>query len=121
MRVYCRKASETNTKKWNINLPGSVHMFILSVLMVVFVTGGGYIYSVNRNAVQGYQLRTLEKEMNILRDENAKLRIAEMDLRSLGRIETAEETLRMQKIDTAVYLEEYNHNDSQSSRPVALK
>ncbi|HCJ45892.1 MAG: hypothetical protein GW815_02755 [Candidatus Moranbacteria bacterium] len=96
-------------------------MFILSVLMVVFVAGGGYLYSVNRNAVQGYHLRTLEKEMSMLKQQNAELRIAEMDLQSLGRIETEEETLRMQKIDDAVYIEEYKNDDSRLSRPVALK
>lgn len=121
MRIYCQKTKKINGREWNKDLSGSVHLFILSVLMVIFVTGGGYVYSVNRNAVQGYHLRTLEKEMSMLREQNAELRITEMDLRSLDRIETAEETLHMQKIDTAVYLEEYNDNDSQSSRPVALK
>jgi hypothetical protein len=58
-------------------------------------------------------MRTLEKEMSKLKQENAELKIAEADLRSLYRIESAEEDLHMQKVENAVYLEERG--------PVALK
>ncbi len=121
MRIYCQNKNDKKEFFLNGDVPGSVHMIILSVLMIVFVTAGGYIYSVNRNAIQGYHLRSLEKEMSMLKQQNAELRITEMDLRSLNLIETSEETLRMQKIDTAVYIEEFDHNDSRFSRSVALK
>lgn len=118
MRMYSRGGNSMNKKKWGIELvrndshadsaglSGSVHILILSILMVIFVVGGGYLYSVNRSAVQGYHLRTLEKEIGTLKQENAELKITEVDLRSLYRIEAAEEGLRMQKVDTAIYLEE---------------
>ena len=113
MRIYCREVTTSKEKKWNGELSGSAHVLILSILMVIFVIGGGYLYSVNRSAVQGYHLRTLEKEIGTLKQENAELKITEVDLRSLYRIETAEEGLHMQKVDTAVYLEERG--------PVALR
>ncbi|MEI8097019.1 MAG: hypothetical protein WCG73_02855, partial [Candidatus Moraniibacteriota bacterium] len=125
MQIYFRTISGTKKRKWGIEpmssvshsnsgkLAGSVHILILSVLMVIFVIGGGYLYSVNRSAVQGYHLRTLEKEIGNLKQENAELKITEVDLRSLYRIEAAEEGLRMQKVEGAVYLEERG--------PVALK
>lgn len=124
MQIYCRTAKNIQKKKWGIDpartgvhndsgkLSGSVHILILSILMVMFVIGGGYLYSVNRSAVQGYSLRTLEKEISTLKQENAELKITEVDLRSLYRIET-EEGLRMQKVESAVYLEERG--------PVALR
>lgn len=125
MQIYCRTVKNIQKRKWGIDpartiarndsgkLSGSVHILILSILMVMFVVGGGYLYSVNRNAVQGYSLRTLEKEINTLKQENAELKITEVDLRSLYRIETAEEGLHMQKVESAVYLEERG--------PVALR
>ncbi|OIP60434.1 MAG: hypothetical protein COZ29_02635 [Candidatus Moranbacteria bacterium CG_4_10_14_3_um_filter_45_9] len=79
---------------------------MLGVLLVVFVIGGGYLYSVNQSAVQGYHMRTLEKEIGKLKQDNANLKIAEADLRSLYRIESVEGDLQMEKVDTAVYFEE---------------
>jgi|SRR6185369_6070972 len=94
-------------------LSGSVHLLVLAVLTALFVTSGCYLYSVNRNAIQGYHLRTLEKEIYSLKQQNAELRITEADLRSLNRIEGSEEELHMQKLMNIKYLEERG--------PVALK
>lgn len=94
-------------------LSGSVHMLVLGVLTALFISGGCYLYSVNQSAVQGYHMRTLEKEINALKQENAELRITEADLRSLQRIEVAGEELRMNKLENVKYLEERG--------PVALK
>ena len=74
-------------------------------LFAVFLAGGGYLYSVNKTAVQGYQIRSLENEISKLKDQNAELRITEADLRSLYRIEETGERLEMQKVDTLKYLE----------------
>ena len=94
-------------------LAGSVHMPLLIVLLTAFVVGGGYLYSVNQSAVQGYHMRTLEKETDMLKQENSELKIAEADLRSLYRIEASGEALQMQKPDTIIYLEEHG--------PIALR
>lgn len=100
-------------KKGSRELSGSVHLFVLAVLTVLFVSGGCYLYSVNQSAVQGYHMRTLEKEIDTLKQKNAELRITEADLRSLSRIEASQEELRMQKLEDVTYLEEYG--------PVALR
>lgn len=100
-------------------LSGSAHMFLLTVLTVLFVSGGGYLYSVNQNAVEGYQVRALEKEINVLKQKSAELRITEADLRSLQRIEAAEGDLRMHKLEDVKYLEE--RGATTSGGPVALR
>lgn len=95
-------------------LSGSVHMFVVAILTAVFVSGGCYLYSVNQSAVQGYHMRTLEKEINTLKQKNAELRIAEADLRSLHRIEEVSiQELQMQKLENVKYIEERG--------PVALR
>jgi hypothetical protein len=76
------------------------------VLVVIFIAGGGYLYAVNQNDVQGYHIRTLEKEIARLKDENAELKITEADLRSLYRIEASGERLEMRALDDVTYLEE---------------
>jgi hypothetical protein len=74
------------------------------------------LYSINRSAVQGYHMRSLEKEIDKLKQENAELKITEADLKSLYRIEASEEALSMQKPDNIIYL------DSRDQvKPVALR
>lgn len=112
-RHTTRILSSRQDKKSSIELAGSVQRLTLGILMAIFVAGGCYLYSVNRSAVQGYHLRTLEKEIHALKQENAELKIAEADLRSLSRIESTGAELDMQKLDTVIYLEELG--------PVALR
>lgn len=89
------------------DLSGSAQVLLVSVMTALFVSGGCYLYSVNQNAVEGYHMRTLEKEIALLEQKNAELRIVEADLRSLHRIEeiTSQE-LEMQKLENIQYREE---------------
>lgn len=102
-------------------LSGSVHILVVSILTIFFVSVGCYLYSVNQSAVQGYHMRTLEKEIGMLKEKNAELRIAEADLRSLGRIEASQGELEMQKLENVRYIEERGSTVSKSGGPVALK
>lgn len=108
-------------------LAGSVQTFLLTALAVLFIAGGGYLYSVNQNAVQGYQMRSLEKEIDTLKQKNAELRITEADLRSLDRIEGSQEQLDMQKLENVKYIEERGSAPLASAKsvgpggPVALR
>ncbi|MBP7060634.1 MAG: hypothetical protein KBA91_01490 [Candidatus Moranbacteria bacterium] len=86
-------------------LTGSVQLFVLGVLTTLFVSGACYLYAVNQSAVQGYHMRTLEKEIGALKQKNAELRIAEADLRSLSRLESSQEELQLQKLENIKYLE----------------
>lgn len=107
----CRRQIRLNPsvaeeKQPQIGLAGSAHTCMLSIVLVLFVAGGCYLYSVNQSAVQGYHLRTLEKEISRLEQDNAELKISEADMRSLYRIEGSEEALRMHPLESAIYLEE---------------
>ncbi len=90
-------------------LSGSAHMLLVAVMTALFVSGGGYLFAVNQNAVQGYHMRSLEKEINVLTQKNAELRITEADLRSLHRIEEASsQELHMVKPESIKYVEEHS-------------
>lgn len=99
-QLFLRKPDRTSA-----GFSGSAHIFMLSALLLIFVAGGSYLYSVNQTAVQGYNIRALEKEIDKLKQENAELKITEADLRSLYRIETSAEALTMQKPENVIYLE----------------
>ena len=104
-----------------IELTGSVQMLALGVLTALFVAGGCYLYSVNRSAVQGYQMRSLEKEIHQLKEANTKLQIAEADLRSLYKLEGAKEGLQMEALSEVIYIEERGSISESQGGPVALK
>lgn len=117
MRIIKRQSpiatSRSKRGALSTRLPGSVHLCTLGILTLMFAIGGGYLYSVNRSAVQGYHMRTIENEINKLKEENVELKITEADLRSLYRIEASGEELQMQKLDNVKYLEKHG--------PVALR
>jgi hypothetical protein len=78
---------------------GSFQPMGFIVILFLFFASGGYLYSVNQNAVQGFHMRQLEKEIRILKEANAQLQIDEADKRSLARIEESAEARKMKKVE----------------------
>lgn len=76
------------------------------ILAVAFFFGisGMYVFAVNERAVYGYDIRALEKELVVLKKENAQLRLREAEGRSLLKVEAGSATLRMEKADSAEQL-----------------
>jgi hypothetical protein len=66
-------------------------------MALFFVAGGVYIFAVNERAVYGYDIRTVEKELGVLKKENAELRLKEAEGRSLSKVEMGSTDLRMEK------------------------
>ena len=87
------------------SLGGASRVFIVGVFLTLFLASGMYLYSVNRNAVQGYHLRALEKRIAELSDQNAQLQISEADMRSFYRINEVKDDLGMEKAEEIKYLE----------------
>ena len=85
---------------------GSFQPMGFAVILFLFFVGGGYLYSVNQNAVQGFHMRNLEREISRLKDENAQLQIEEADRRSLARIEEAVSDKEMQKVSEVTVISE---------------
>ncbi len=80
----------------------------MSLFILLFFVGvlGTHIYSVNSNAVQGYQVRHLEKEVARMQEENARLKIQEADVKSFQRIDEARESLSLEQTTSPQYFEE---------------
>lgn len=80
----------------------------MSFFILLFFVGvlGTHIYSVNSNAVQGYQVRHLEKEVARMQEENARLKIQEADAKSFQRIDEARESLSLEQTTSPQYFEE---------------
>lgn len=58
----------------------------LTVLIMVLVTGLSYVVTVNAVATQGYQIKTLQKQLTNLKEVNKKMGVASANLQSLKTI-----------------------------------
>lgn len=91
---------------------GSINL-AFAVLIFTVIAGLFYLYSTNSNAVQGYQIKKVEKELFDLKKENEQLRIQEAEIKSLNRIEESSKNLNMEETKAVSYVEEQG--------PVAMK
>lgn len=67
-------------------------------LAIFFLFSAGlYLSSINKNAVHGYQVRTLERDIANLKKENDALRIREADARSLEKTKEASARMGMER------------------------
>ncbi len=85
---------------------GRFRVSSMLALASLFLSGAGYLFSVNQNAVAGYSMRVAEKRMAELSNESQRLRIREAELRSLYGLEEASSRLDMKPIEDAVSLDE---------------
>lgn len=78
---------------------GSVFMgrITLNFLLVTLISALGFFYivEVNSNATKGYEIRTLEKKVQDLKDSQEKLKIQEAELKSMYNIEEKTKDLNM--------------------------
>ena len=88
-----------------ISFAGSVHPAVLFALFAFFLSGIGYLYALNRGAVQGYETRTLEREIAELKKENGKLKLSEAEALSLSKIEAAAASREMSQAESVRTIE----------------
>ncbi len=69
----------------------------ISFLLVVLICSLGvyYIFQVNNLATKGYEIRELEKQLQVLRNKNEELKIQSAELKSMYRIEEKTRELNM--------------------------
>ncbi len=103
-RVLRHTGGQNSYKKLQKTAKGTFDPRGFVVILFLFLVGGGYLYSVNQNAVQGFHMRKLEKEIGVLKDDNAQLQIEEADKRSLARIEGEVVEKSMQKVNEATVI-----------------
>ncbi len=104
MRLYSERQIQRKPyfsgKLWEPYAAGA-HVAVVALLALSLLSAGLYVYSVNRSAVQGYAIRTLEQELRQLKKVNTELRIHEAEAQSLSRIEAGSLELRMEKVGTS--------------------
>lgn len=102
MRLYSERTimntKAGRTKRFEAHA-GAAHVAVIVLLTLSLFSAGLYVYAVNRSAVQGYAIRTLEKDLKELKKVNAELRVREAEAKSLSRVEEGSHELRMERVD----------------------
>lgn len=83
---------------------GTSHLALIVVAACFFGAAGVYLFAVNEQAVYGYDMRSVERELTALKKENAQLRLREAEGRSLARVEAGSLTLRMERAEPKLQL-----------------
>lgn len=97
---YRERRNAANNKK-----NGFVQKGFLVIVAVFLFSAGNYLFSINQNAVHGYRIRTLEKEIAKLESENSRLKVAEAEVRSLERTKEAGARMGMERVTDVVSVE----------------
>lgn len=79
---------------------------MLLILMLGILFGGAfYLYEVNDRATKGYEIREVENRVRELEKESKKMKIKEVELRSMYNLEKATEEFDLVSSNNAIYLE----------------
>lgn len=79
---------------------------VFVVLACAVFVALAYIYSINHNAVKGYRIKNIEREIAELKKDNEMLKIKEAQLKSLYRTEQSARDLNMSDLSDVIYIEE---------------
>jgi hypothetical protein len=97
----CRDGRFASQKKKN----GFIQKRFLAIVAILVFSAGNYLFSINQNAVHGYRIRSLEKEIAVLDQENSKLRISEAETRSLEKTKEAGDRMGMGRATEVISVE----------------
>ncbi|HPN96570.1 MAG TPA: hypothetical protein PLK35_02275 [Candidatus Moranbacteria bacterium] len=114
-KVLSMREKKSSTRESKVK--GSAKLGLVSACFMlvasVIASGAFYLYQVNDLATQGYEMREIENQIQGLEKESKKMRIREVELRSMYNIEKATENLDLVNAVNVSYVE--------MESPVAMK
>jgi len=79
----------------------------LNFILVILICMAGviYIYEVNRLAVRGYEISSLEKQIQEIREENERIKIRAAEIKSMYKIEEEMKQINMSAPKNVTYIQ----------------
>lgn len=88
------------------NNPRALFLALTSFLaFLIFASGTIYLYQVNDLATKGYEIKDIENRIQILEKEGKKMKIKEVELRSMYNIEKSTQELNLVNPANVTYIE----------------
>jgi len=100
MKAFAKDNQDAN-KRGNISL-GALGFCLIAGLVF---SGAVYLSQVNGIAIKGFEVRDVEKKIQILEKENQKLKIQEVELASMNTIEKSMDSLNLVGPANVSYIE----------------
>jgi hypothetical protein len=82
---------------------GSAKLIGIGVVIIFVSVVCTYLMQINHIAAKGFELQSLEKEINLVKEENERLGIKVVELKSSGAIQEKIDRLNMVRVDTVSY------------------
>jgi hypothetical protein len=80
-------------------------VFTAVLVIMIFACGAFYLYQVNDLATKGYEIRDVENKIQLLEKESKKMKIKEVELRSMYNIEKSTQELNLVSPQSVTYVE----------------
>lgn len=84
---------------------GSLSGIVFVMVGCLIFAGASYLYQVNNISIKGYEVKAIESRIQELEKENQKLKIREVESRSMYNIEKNTENLNLVKSANVTYVE----------------
>ena len=101
-RVFVLRKTKQNSMR-----AGKISLKTIAVLILggVVFAGAFYLYQVNNITIKGYEVKDVENRIQSLEKENQKLKIREVESKSMQNIEKSTESLDLVRSSTVSYIE----------------
>lgn len=96
--------TEHNPHHWWHRWHLSTQKFAVMLTIGAFVTGFTYVMLTNNTASEGFAIKKLQQQLDVLAVSNEKLELKAADLRSLAVIQAASTSLALEPTDSFEYL-----------------
>lgn len=109
MTKYYQSNCRDNCNKTKIKTIRKKSIFLnLFVGCLVLVFGGFYLFKTNLIAVEGYRVDELQNKVSELKDQNKKLELQAVELRSITDLKKRIEAFNMVKVETISHIDKVN-------------
>jgi hypothetical protein len=78
---------------------------VSGLIFLILAAGAFYLYQTNDLATKGYEIKDMENRIQVLEKENKKMKIREVELRSMYNIEKSTQNLNLENPINVTYVE----------------
>ena len=103
-RRFSMLEPENNPRHWWHRWQLSTQKFAVILTIGAFITGFTYVLLTNKTSSEGFAIKKLQQQLDVLVASNEKLELQAADLRSLAVIQAASTSLSLEPTDKFEYL-----------------
>ena len=104
-RPYFERAMAYKNSNSSGKIKISLTAMTIAMILAILLAGGFYLFQVNSISTKGYEVRDIERKIQESEKEINKLKIKEVELKSMNNIEKATEEMDLITTSSITYLD----------------